>query len=82
MSIFNTIPWKAIAGFMPTVMNLVRDAKGDDNTLSELRCKIERLEQLQKMQAGFLKMLLIGFIVSFLMAGAALAIGIVYLSHV
>jgi hypothetical protein len=33
MSLFNTIPWKTIASFMPTVMELVRDAKGGDKGL-------------------------------------------------
>jgi hypothetical protein len=77
MSLFNTIPWKTIASFMPTVMELVRDAKGGDKGLIDLQCRIEQLEHRQKIVAGRLQLLLGGVVAALVLAAAALVLGVI-----
>jgi hypothetical protein len=83
MGIFSTIPWKTIAGVMPAIMDMVRNAREqarDDNSLVELRLKVERLEAREVLLGRYVRLLLVGLILFGAMAGAALAIGIKLLS--
>lgn len=81
MSIFNTIPWKAIASFMPTVMELVRDAKGGNSSMAELQLKIGQLEKNQKAIHYRLQMLLAAVVFTLMISIAALVIGIIVLAR-
>jgi hypothetical protein len=82
MSILRFIPWKALAGMAPELINALRKrhTEGQHESLAALRGQLEALERELAAVARTQKAIMAGLIVLSALSLAALVIGIVLLA--